>query len=354
LKILIFLTLNILANSLLFCKIEIAGYPSGGYSNETEFYAGALAYIRYRPAQFDTLTSKNIFYVSTTYSQKKQFNLLFQPTIYFQDGLYRSFSELQFKKWPSEFYGIGMNSNKDISEKYTSEEIKFKSDFSRILSDKWELALCYEFVKHQILKLEDNELLASGNILGSQNSSASGAGFKVTFNSSNSESYPAKGGLYSFQLTRFSKYIGSDHQYSRATLDLRKYVELSHQHILAFQSYFSSINGDVPFHQLNFLNDSMRAITSNLYIDQNVYVFRMEDRFFYWNDGFKKRFGLVLFAELGEVSPKFNKFNLKQFQFNYGVGFRYSFFLDNRMNARLDIGFGEIKASISMATGEVF
>jgi len=325
-----------------------------GYSNETEFYAGALAYLRYRPAHFDRLTSKNIFYISTIYSQKKQFNFLFQPTIYFQDGLYRSFSELQYKKWPSEFYGIGMNSNRDISEKYTSEEIKLKSDLTRIVSDNWELAFCYEFVNHQLVKLEDNKLLASGNIPGSQNSSTSGAGLKVTLNSSNSESYPTKGSIYSLQIMNYSKHIGSDYKFSSITLDLRKYFEIDNQNILAVQSYFSSINGDVPFHQLNYMNDNMRAITSNLFIDQNVYVFRMEDRFFHWNDGFKKRLGLVIFAELGEVASEIAKFNLEQFQFNYGLGFRYSFFLDDRMNARLDIGFGEVKASISMATGEVF
>jgi len=354
LKFIFFLIINVLVSSILFSKAEIAGYPSAGYSDETEFYAGALAYIRYRPAHFDTSTPKNIFYISTTYSQKKQFNLLFQPTIYFQDGLYRSFSELQYKKWPSKFYGIGMNSSRDISEKYTSEEIKFKSDFTRIVSDNWELAFCYEFVNHQLVKLEDNKLLASGNILGSQNTSTSGAGLKVTLNSSNSESYPTNGGLYSLQVMNYSKYSGSDYEFLQATLDLRKYVEIGHQHILAFQSFFSSIDGNAPFHQLNYLNDNMRAITSNLFIDRNVYVFRMEDRFFHWNNGFKKRLGLVFFAELGEVAPEIAKFNLEQFQFNYGLGFRYSFFLNDRMNARLDIGFGEVKASISMATGEVF
>ena len=98
----------------------------------------------------------------------------------------------------------------------------------------------------------------------------------------------------------------------------------------------------------------MRAITSNLFIDRNAYIFRIEDRFFHWNKGFEKRLGLVLFAEIGEIAPEIYKFNISDIQFNYGFGFRYSFFLEDRMNVRIDIGFGEVKANLSIGSGEVF
>ncbi|MDO9578827.1 MAG: BamA/TamA family outer membrane protein [Candidatus Cloacimonadales bacterium] len=348
------LLLLLFCSIILFAKPEYAGYPFAGLSNDTGFYSGILGYIRYRPAHFDSTIAKNVFYFSTAYSEKKQFNFLFKPAVRFKNGLYELKTELEYKKWPSKFYGIGMGTDRDEFEKFTSQERKLFFNFTRNLTDKWDISLDYEYLDYHLTKTEENRLLENGKFVNPNNEMSSGLGFSIDFDTRNSESFPSLGGLYSIQFIEFSHHLGSDHGFSRTRLDLRKFLQISEQHTLAFQSYFSTIQGDAPFYQLNYLNDNMRAITSNLYIDRNAYIFRMEDRFFHWNSGFEQRFGLVFFAELGEVIPEISKFNIAQTQFNYGLGFRYSFFLEDRMNARIDIGFGEVKASISIATGEVF
>jgi outer membrane protein assembly factor BamA len=337
----------------LFAKPEYAGYPYAGLSNDTGFYGGILGYIRYRPAHFDSTIAKNVFYVSSSYSKKKQFNVLIEPTIRFKNGLYELHAEMEYKKWPSEFYGIGMGTSRDIYEKFTSQELKLNFKLTRKLSTIWNASLDYEYLDFSLVKTKTGGWLASGNFIDNKEFN-SGIGFTINLDTRNSESYPTCGGLYSFQLLEFSHLLGSDYDFTRYTLDLRKYLQINPMNTLAFQSFFSGIQNDVPFYQLNHLNDNMRAITSNLYIDKHAFTVRMEDRFFYWNSGLKQRLGLVFFAELGEVAPKISKFNLEQTQFNYGFGFRYSFFLDDRMNAKIDIGFGEVKASISISTGEAF
>lgn len=349
--ILLFLLINCFS---LFAEPEYAGYPFAGLSNDTGFYSGILGYIRYRPAHFDSTIAKNVFYLSTAYSEKKQFIFLFEPTVRFKNGLYELNAELEYKKWPSEFYGIGMGTDRDEFEKFTSQERKLFFNFTRNLTDKWDISLDYEYLDYHLTKTEESGWLENEKFVNPNNEMSSGLGFSIDLDTRNSESFPIHGGLYSIQIMEFSHHLGSDHGFSRTRLDLRKFLQISEQHTLAFQSYFSTIQGDAPFYQLNYLDDNMRAITSNLFIDKNAYIFRMEDRFFRWNSGFKQRLGLVLFAEFGEVASEISKFNIEQLQFNYGLGFRYSFFLEDRMNARIDIGFGEVKASISIATGEVF
>ncbi len=348
------LLLFLLINSLYFAKVEIAAYPSGGYANDTGFYAGGLAYLRYRPAAFETSTPKNIFYLSSSYSEKKQFNVFFQPVIHFENGLYRLESELQYKKWPSDFYGIGMQADRNDFESFTPIEKSLKTSFVKKLNRSWEIALYYQVMQFEIRKKETGGILDSGTIVGSKDSITSGLGCSLRLDSRNVVSFPTNGSLFRLQINSFSPLIASDYHFTQLILDLRQYFQLNQINTIALQSYFSSLGGEVPFFQMNHLDENMRAITSHLFIDKNVFVLRAEDRIFLWESGFMQRLGLAVFAEMGEVAENIELFNLTDLQFNYGFGFRYSFFLEDRLNLRLDIGFGEVKANISIASGEVF
>ena len=103
-----------------YAKPEIAGYPSLGYSNETGFFGGGSVYLRYRSTQFDETVPKNVFYLTTEYSQKKQFSLKFEPEIRLLNGLYTISTKLKYKYWPSNFYGIGNDNNKNNSVVFES------------------------------------------------------------------------------------------------------------------------------------------------------------------------------------------------------------------------------------------
>lgn len=345
---LIYLSISLLA------KVEVAAYPVAGYSNETEFYLGALSYLRYRPANFAETAPKNVFYLSTSYSQEKQFNFYLNPIIHFQNGRYRLENEIQYMKWPTDFYGIGMNINRDDLESFTAIEHSLKTTLIKKLNRFWEIGIYYEFMKFDVTKIEEDGILASNTVTGSESSFTSGLGIKLLFDNRNIISFPTNGFLGSLLINNFSKFSRSDYNFTELIIDLRKYLQIDKYNTLALQTYFSSCLGDVPFNQMNYLDENMRAITSKLFVDKNAFVLRAEDRFFLWQDGFKQRLGLVFFTELGEVASQIDTFNLPDLQFNYGLGFRYSFFLEDRLNVRLDIGFGEVNFNISVASGEVY
>jgi outer membrane protein assembly factor BamA len=79
----------------------------------------------------------------------------------------------------------------------------------------------------------------------------------------------------------------------------------------------------------------MRGYYYGRYRDKNMVTFQTEYRFpLFW------RFGGVAFAGLGDVAPEFKKFNTKTIKWTFGTGLRFTFDAQEKINARLDFGFG--------------
>jgi hypothetical protein len=337
-----------------YARPEIAGYPSLGYSTETGFYGGGSVYLRYRPESFNETVPKNIFYITSEYSEKKQYSLKFEPKIHLLNGLYTISSKLKYNYWPSNFYGIGNDNNKNDSEKFTSNEFSFILDWQRRLSDNLAISLMYDFSKYEIEKMEEDGLLDVGSIPGNEGGINSGLGWQISYNRRNAEFYPTKGGLYSFQMMSFNKTSGCDFDYLKYSLDLREYFSSSETQVIALQGYFSFIKGDPPFDRMSYLDDHMRGVTANLFIDHHAAIIRTEYRVFPWQYGFRNRLGFIVFLETGQVAHEFNEFAIENLKLNYGFGFRFSFLLEDRLNLRFDVGFGEVNGNISMSSREVF
>jgi len=338
----------------IFAESEIAGYPIIGYENETGFYGGGLVYVRNHPKHFDASVPPNIYYLSLEYSVKKQFLVKFEPKIHFKNGLYILSSSVNFKKWPSKFYGIGNNSQVDNSENFTPNELGFTFDMKRKLPKNWDISLIYDFSHYEITKMAEGGLLISGKIPGSKGGFNSGLGLQISYDSRNAESYPTKGELFSFRAMNYNKIIGSDYNFGQYTVDLRKYLSFSDKHVLALQGYISLTSKNPPFYSMPHLDKHMRGMTPNLHIDKQIAVLRAEYRFFPWEKGFLSRMGFVVFVENGQVFEEPKNFSISNARSDFGLGLRYSFFLEDRLNLRIDIGFGEEDWNFSISTGEAF
>ena len=338
----------------LIAKTEYILYPALGYSDETGIYAGGLAYLRYSSIKNDSTSQKNLIYLSTEVSEKKQYSILLMPKIHINNGKYTVLANLKFKHWPSTFYGIGNEHVFSIEEKYTKREFDIDLEIMRKVTDTWQTALIYELSHFQIIELEENGLLAIGDIPGSEDNITSGIGLSLSYDTRDSDTYPQNGCLYNFKSVLFSDVFASDYSFVRNEIDLRQYVAIFPNQTLAFQSYFSTVSDEVPFNKMSYLDDNMRAITANKFIDQHSIVFRIENRMFPWSHSLLERFGIIAFLETGEVAGSIEEFSMNRLKFSYGAGLRISFLMNDRLNVRLDIGFGEQNKSLSIGSREEF
>ena len=337
-----------------FAKVEYVVYPSLGYSDETGIYAGGLAYLRYGSIESDSTSPKNLIYFSTEVSEKKQYSIHLMPKIYLKNGLFTITTNLKFKHWPSTFYGIGNEYLEGSEEQYTKREFNIDLEILRKISDTWQTGLIYELSQFQIEKMEEDGLLAIGVIPGSEDNITSGIGLSLSYNTRDSDTYPQNGCLYNFRSVLFSDIFASDYSFIRNEIDLRQYFSIFNNQTLALQGYFSTISNEVPFYKMSYLNDYMRAITANKFIDRHSIVFRIENRIFPWSHPLLERFGFVAFLETGEVAGSMDEFSLNGLKLSYGAGLRISFLMNDRLNVRLDIGFGEKSKSLRIGSREEF
>jgi outer membrane protein assembly factor BamA len=94
--------------------------------------------------------------------------------------------------------------------------------------------------------------------------------------------------------------------------------------------------GTVPGSESGGGSYSMHGYYFGRYRDKNMITFQTEYRLpLFW------RFGAVGFAGFGDVADDINKFRMKEFKYSMGFGLRFMFDAQEKINARMNSGFGK-------------
>ena len=136
----------------------------------------------------------------------------------------------------------------------------------------------------------------------------------------------------------YRDFLGSDYEFTRHNLDLRHYFPIRPSHTLAFQGVLNVTTGDVPFQKLSSLGGQniMRGYYLGSYRDKNMVALQMEYRVIpvWW------RLGLVGFLGFGDVSDSVKSFEIGDFKYSAGLGLRFQFDPEERINIRVEYAFG--------------
>lgn len=138
----------------------------------------------------------------------------------------------------------------------------------------------------------------------------------------------------------FASFLGSNFTFSQYVLDLRKYLNVSQNQVLAVQSWWSFTAGAAPFQHVSLIGGSerMRGFFEGRYRDSHAMVHQAEYRLPVY-----RNFGMVFFGHAGQVGQDFSQFDWNRFRYGAGFGFRYKLNQEG-LNIRLDIAFGDQRA----------
>ncbi len=331
-------------------KDRIIGAPILYYTPETRLAYGAAGSYIFRMSGGKSTRPSSISPI-LIYTQEKQFKAQVTADMYLKPDDYRLQAEVKFEKFPNKFFGVGINTSLDNKELYTSRSAGIFLSLLKKLNGNVNIGFQYHFSNWKILEMEEGGQLASGNLFGSRDGTISGV--SLLFNHDNRDNiyFPMNGEFFELNGRVYNKVLGSKYNFTSLSLDLRKYFTFFRTHVLALHSLLKVQTGDVPFMYLAQMGGqyNMRGYFEGRFRDKNLMVFQAEYRApVIW------RLGLVGFAGFGNVADKFSKLSLAGMRSSYGFGVRFLFDSKEKIQVRMDVGFGEDCSGFYFSIYEAF
>ena len=330
--------------------IDITGYPYFFYSPETEFALGGAMIFTMRLSPDPAVKPSNAI-LSGYYSVKGSYDIFFNPEFYLGNDRYYIGISADYFRFVDKFWGIGNNTPDFDSAGYIRKLIWLNLEFDVSVVGPLKVGVNYDFNSTTIEDKQSNPFLLSGSVTGSDGGTSSGIGAVLFADTRNSAFYPTKGGYYKLSFLTAVDWLGSSFSFRRWILDLRHYVSMSSSLVLAMQMFGTAITGDPPFYTLPALGGDN--------IMRGYYEGRYRDKFYLAAQGelrvrLTRRWGLVGWAGIGDVSGDIPGFRLKDGKPTFGVGVRFALDPVEVVNVRADFGYGQDTRGIYFNAKEAF
>lgn len=330
----------------------------------------ASAYIFRTDKKEDGLRASTIP-AGVLYTLNNQFIAGLGASIFLPKEKYIIRFESSFSKFPDKFWGLGNNtgSREKEFEQYTFTQVFINPQFYKKVSKNMFVGIGINF--QGVFKIDTNLLRKSldvpsilpksyfteDNVLGIANNPRkkySVTGFELIFNydSRNNAYMPSKGELIRVRLSQFYRFTGSDYDFQFLEFDLRKFFKVGKKSTFGINSYMYFSFGDVPFRNMATLGgrNYMRGYYDGRFRDKKFISYQAEYRFPIW-----WRFGGAAFVGFGQVAKDFNSFTLQGFKLSIGGGLRIAILPKEKLNLRIDYGFGNVgNGALSIVLSEAF
>lgn len=320
--------------------------PVLAYTPETRFIGGISAGRYYRldkhPDSRPSTTTPTFLYTAN------QQTIIWLPVdIYWQQDTMHAMGGLNYSNYPDKFFGIGNETSADDEEDYTPRTFSFDATVQKMILPNLYFGGKYEVATGKLVEVEPGGLLDSGLIPGSEGGTISGLGLVADLDNRDDIFFPSGGTYLTAAATVYDGALGSDFDYTRYDLNLRQYFGLFSRNVLALQGWITTTSGTPPFQAMPRL--TLRGYFEGRYRDLNQILFQADYRSMVWG-----RLGLALFAGAGQVAPAVRDFSSAGFWTAYGFGLRFQVGGQERVNIRIDFGFGENDSGTYLMIGEAF
>jgi outer membrane protein assembly factor BamA len=332
-------------------RSRLVGIPFFYYTPETKLAFGAGGILNFRVGKRKDQTRASSVWAFGTYNLAKQYQFRVLPQIYFERNRFFLSGDLRYEKTPQKFYGVGNDMPSSAVEYYTPSIVTVKIEVKKKFLGQFYAGVHYDFEQMTMSKVEPGGLLESGAIPGSEGGLFSGLGASLDWDTRDGVLFPRRGVFFQLAAATYGAWTGSDLSFSDLSLDLRKYVPVAPEQILAIQAILRSGSGEVPFHKLGLLGGEslMRGYYKGRYRDKKLVAIQAEYRVM-----ITRRVGVVGFGGLADVFPAFADFRLNELKFSVGTGVRYMVNRRDGTTVRIDLAWGERSFGLYFTAQEAF
>ncbi|PWT78633.1 MAG: hypothetical protein C5B59_01360 [Bacteroidetes bacterium] len=319
-------------------KHQFLVLPIVARSIETSWSFGAAVSSTFHiKSPTDTPTRTSNLQALGLYSLKNQLVFAINGSIYFPGEKNIIDQQISYSYFPDKFWGLGKNTPHSNEESYNYKQFYVYLHPKQKVGKGLFIGLRYEFQAVWAVEYDSGGIFDKEQILGRYGYIASGLGASFTYDTRNNAFAPDRGGMMQFYFNHFDNIFGSTYRYTNFVVDIREFFKLYKQQVLALQAYGFFNTGEVPLRSLASIggSNSMRGYYAGRYRDHNQFVLQAEYRVpVFW------RFGCVAFTDIGNVGRTLGDLNFDYLKFSYGGGIRIALSKVERLNLRLDYGFG--------------
>lgn len=327
--------------------------PGVTYAPETRWAAaiGAFKVGKTRAPNADQ--RPNTYAVRGLYSQRHQVQSSFSLDQWRAGNAGRLELDAAFSRFPNAFYGVSA-ALADTSEQYTPRSASLVGSYIHRVRQGLYLGgrLAYEDARITHIAPGGTlaSLLAGPAFTGGDRWRTTSATLIVNWDTRDVLFYPTRGSAVWLNVGRALGVPGATHQFTRVQLDARRYQSLGAGHVFAVQGLGVVTSGNVPVDNLPALGGAslLRGYFAGRFRDKSAAVLQGEYRTPMW-----RRVGAVAFAGAGTVAPSVDDLRLDDARAAWGLGLRLSL-NDDRLNLRVDRGFGSGSRGIYITAGEAF
>jgi outer membrane protein assembly factor BamA len=333
-------------------KLSLTPFPAFFVSPENGVGFGALVVPVYNFGK-DSLTRNSTGQVLGYYTTKKQSSLQLTYNIFTNRERYVITGEAKYFDAPIFYYGTGPNNNLSDASLISYKFLTFQNRLLKQL-------IKFVFVggQFQVNRIRDISYENPVSKLKDRpadeldGSLTAGLGPAVLVDNRDNPLNTREGIYAEFGMFVHAKALGSEFNFTRYNLDLRRFIPLNSRQVLAFQGLGKFSDGHVPFREMANLGGDrmMRGFYDGRFRDHHLVALQAEFR-----QQVFARVGLVAFGSLGQVSDRMDNFEFSSLKRAVGAGLRLMLNRREQLNIRIDYALGSDKASgLYFAIGEAF
>ncbi len=311
------------------------------YTPDTRWaYGGAGVYYFSLEAKNANEQKTRMSYIQflADYTQNKQTDVWSVWNIFTRNENYLVKGELRYRNFPDKFYGIGNNTKPEWEEKYSYDLISLKKLLLKKIKKGLFLGIDYHFEYEYNFKHTEGGILEKGDIVGYNGAVGSAIGLVGVLDTRDNIINPFRGKLIEISSYAYTSFIGSTYRFYVINGLYQNYWRLYKKNILAWQNKIRLSIGNVPFLDLSTLGneDILRGYAKNRFRDHHFIGTQVEYRFpLFW------RLGAVAFTGIGDVFNNIKDLQIKHLKYSIGTGIRFAIKPADRLNLRIDYGYGK-------------
>ncbi len=325
--------------------------PAFGYTPETRGYVGAVALVTTDFYKNDSTRISN-GKLEINYTQNRQWIFTAAYEHYFPNDDYILTTSLSYLLFPELFYGIGNNTEEEDEELYESRRIEWFAGLEQRIFSRMYVGVFVQGQRMWDVAFPENTGFSSEGITGFDGGISSGGGYALRWDNRDGVLNATEGWLAQWQHTVFDDLTGSEFEFQRMRLDIRKFQRITKSSVLAFQGLAQFHTNEPPMRMLALLGGDqiMRGYYIGQYRDRQLGAVQAE-----WRQQLFWRVGVVGFAGVGKVGRRVGNLTPTNLKPSYGGGLRFRVDDEDNINMRFDFAAGsDGSTGFYVAFGEAF